>query len=82
MNSAPAVTPGGAAEAAPVAIYFVDEDQADDPEASCHDILTAEEIMDRFPDFGALFVNGDGTESLTFCHELYRLRIRPVGEPS
>jgi hypothetical protein len=63
----------------PPQLYRVDEDQADDPEASWHSLLTAEEIGARYPDFAPLFT-GEGTETLTYVNELFRVRIEPVYE--
>ena len=57
--------------------YYVDIDQADDPEA-CHGYTwTAQQIVENLPFLTGLIV-GDGTESLTYTHELERIHIRPA----
>jgi hypothetical protein len=66
----------GEREAA-VQLYRVQEDQADDPEANWQGTLTAAEIEARYPQFAGL-ITGDGSESLTYCHELSRVRIEPI----
>jgi hypothetical protein len=60
-------------------LYYVDQDQADDPEGSSHQLLTAAEIARAFPAFAPL-ITGDGTESLDYTHELWRVRIVAAGE--
>jgi hypothetical protein len=57
----------------------VDSDQADDPEASTHDLMSAAEIAQMYPEFATL-ITGDGTEYLDYTHELMRVQIRPAGE--
>jgi hypothetical protein len=58
-------------------LYRVTEEQADDPEAGGQYIWTVAEIVEVYPEFAPL-ITGDGTESLTYVHELTRVRIEPV----
>jgi hypothetical protein len=60
-------------------LYYVDEDQADDPEATSHSLMSAAEIKAAYPFFASL-ITGDGSESLTYVHELNRWQITPAGE--
>lgn len=59
------------------AIYSVDVDMADDPEATTHDLMTVREICALWPDFAPL-IQGDGTESLVYVREQCRIRIEPT----
>jgi hypothetical protein len=60
-------------------LYSVDQEQADDPEASGHALMSALEIGAAFPVLRGL-ITGDGTESLTYVHELWRIRIEPADD--
>lgn len=59
--------------------YYVDIDEADDPESARGYIYTTQELHAALPMFAPLFY-GDGTESLVYTHELTRYRISPVME--
>jgi len=58
-------------------LYDVVFEEADDPEAKHGYVWTTAEIAGHLPNFAELFV-GDGTESLTYTHELSRIRIEPI----
>lgn len=58
-------------------LYTVDCQSADDPESDSHHVWTAEQIGQHYPHLAPLFT-GDGTESLTYVHELFRIRIAPI----
>lgn len=58
-------------------LYAVVFDEGDDPESTHGYTWTAAEIAKYLPNFAALFT-GDGTESITYVHELTRIRISPI----
>lgn len=61
--------------------YYVDFDEADDPEAAHGYTWTAAEIREHLPNFAELFPDtDDGLTSLTYTHELSRITIRPAGD--